>query len=297
MGLSGSANPRISVITPTYNRAGFIAEAVQSVLDQSMGDFEHLIVDDGSTDDTRMVLEPFLEDPRVHYFYQDNQGQSVARNKALSCAKGEMVCFLDSDNVWLPGKLESQIRAMEENPDTDVIYGDTIIIDENGNELSRKNMKRYSGHIAAQMLKDNCVSMNTTMTRRHCFEEMGGMSGKRRVADDYDLWLRFSSKYRFLYIPEFFVKYRVMSDQISSDKRRRFDTNEQIIHDFLKMYPDAVTNRQAREGLSVFYSRKARYYASAGDRLTAFGSISRAIFYQPFGRIAWRGLFRVLLPK
>ena len=290
-------SPVISVITPTYNRADFLPEAVRSVLDQTFQDFELLIVDDGSTDKTPETLEPFLKDQRVRYEFQPNQGQSVARNRALEKARGQFICFLDSDNAWLPDKLEHQLAAFNQHPEVDVVYGDIVTIDEQGHELSRKNMRRYSGHIAAHMLKDNCVSMNTAMARRVCFDEMGGMSGKRRVADDYDLWLRFSAKYRFLYLPEIFAKYRVMADQISTDKRRRFDTNEQIILDFLRDFPEAVTEREARGGLAAFYSRKARHYACIGDRGTAWRSIVRAIRYGPMNDIVWRAFFRVIYPR
>lgn len=288
--------PVISVITPTYNRADFLPEAVRSVLDQTFKDFELLIVDDGSTDNTPEVLEPFLKDGRVLYEFQQNQGQSAARNRALAKARGQFICFLDSDNAWLPNKLEHQLEAFDQHPEVDIVYGDIVTIDEEGRELSRKNMRRYSGHIASHMLKDNFVSMNTTMARRYCFDEMGGMSGKRRVADDYDLWLRFSAKYRFLYLPEVFAKYRVMADQISSDKRRRFDTNEQIILDFLRDYPEAVSSREARIGLAAFYSRKARHYAQSGDRATAWRSILRALRYGPMNDGVWRAFFRVIYP-
>ena len=290
-------DPLVSIITPTYNRADFIEETVKSVLGQTVEDFEFLIVDDGSDDNTKAVLEPYLTDERISYFYQKNQGQSVARNLGLANSRGRFICFLDSDNAWLPDKLKRQISVMQKNPDVDIVYGDGIIIDEQSQEVSRNNIRRYSGHIAPQMLKDNCVSMNTAMARRRCFEELGGMSGKRRVADDYDLWLRFSAKYKFLYVPEYFAKYRVMEDQISSDKRRRLETNERIIHDFLQEFPDAVTARQAREGLAAFYARKARYYATVPDRKTAFESIFRSLMYQPLGQVPWRAFVRVLFPK
>tara|TARA_R110000850_G_scaffold264954_2_gene394288 strand:- start:5781 stop:6671 length:891 start_codon:yes stop_codon:yes gene_type:complete len=287
--------PLVSIITPTYNRADFIAEAVQSVLDQTYPNFEHLIVDDGSTDNTREVLSPFLADPRFRYFDQENQGQSVARNLALEHARGEFVCFLDSDNVWLPIHLASQLAAFQETPDVDIVCGDGITIDEQGNELSRKNIKRHSGYIAFQMLKDNCVGMNTTLARRKCFDEMGGMSGKRRVADDYDLWLKFSSRYRFRYVPRYLAYYRVMDDQISSNKAARFETNESIIQDFRQNYPEALTEAQFDEAFAFFYSRKARYLAQSGYRWLAIRNIAKALKYRPFYRAPWRSLAAIVL--
>ncbi|MBU2955617.1 glycosyltransferase [Marinobacter sp. F3R08] len=287
--------PLISIITPTYNRADFIAEAVQSVLDQTYQNFEHLIVDDGSNDNTREVLSPFLEDDRFKYFYQENQGQSVARNLALKHARGDFICFLDSDNAWLPIHLESLLAAFQETPDVDIVYGDGITIDEKGNELRRKNIKRHSGYIAFQMLKDNCVGMNMTMARRRCFDEMGGMSGKRKVADDYDLWLKFSSRYQFRYVPRYLAYYRVMADQISSNKEARFETNESIIKDFRKSYPDALTDAQFDEAFAFFYSRKARYLAGAGRKWLAIRTIGTALKYRPCGVVPWRSLAAILL--
>ena len=295
--MSESDRPLVSVITPTYNRADFIGQAVQSALDQTYGHFEHLIVDDGSTDHTREVLAPFLEDERVQYFQQENQGQSVARNLALKHAKGEFICFLDSDNAWLPEKLATQLAVFSESPEVDVVYGDNITINESGGELSRENMRRYSGSIAFQMLKDNCVSMNTAMARRRCFDDMGGMSGKRRVADDYDLWLRFSARYQFRYLPEYFAYYRVMEDQISSDKRARFDSNEAIIRDFRERFPDALPTKHFDEAFAFFYTRKARYLATTRERLEALKTLGRAFRYQPLSLPPWRSLAAILLKR
>ena len=293
--MSTLTNPLVSIITPTYNRADFIEQAVNSVLAQTYASFELLIVDDGSTDNTRDLLKPALADSRVRYFRQQNQGQSVARNLALSEAKGDLVCFLDSDNYWPAEKLEHQVSLFRQHPDYDVIYGDIIVIDEKGQEVSRKNMRRYSGHIARYMICDNCVSMNTAMARRRCFDELGAMSGKRRVADDYDLWLRFSARFRFLYVPEFLAYYRVMDDQISSDKTRRFDSNWQIITDFRQEFPDAMSEQEFDSGFAAFHSRKARYLASHGFRSQALAEMVKALRLLPLRRASWRSLAAVLL--
>jgi len=295
--MTKSGRPLVSVITPTYNRADFVLEAVNSVLSQTYDRFELLIVDDGSEDNTREILEPLLEDARIRYFYQENQGQSVARNLALSHAKGEFVCFLDSDNAWTPEKLASQLAVFREKPDVDVIYGDIITIDSKGNELSRSNMRRYSGNIAFQMLKDNCVSMNTAMARKKCFDEMGGLSGQRRVADDYELWLKLSSRYQFHYVPEYLAYYRVMPDQISSDKTRRFNVNQSIIEDFRKDFPETLSEARFNEAFAFFYTRKARYLASEGNRREALTCIYRAMRYRPFYRAPWRALLAIVLKR
>jgi glycosyltransferase involved in cell wall biosynthesis len=285
----------ISIITPTYNREAFLPVAIESVLAQSYKEFELIIVDDGSTDNSRELINAYVDkDPRVKYLYQENQRQSVARNYALSIAKGDFICFLDSDNYWPHDKLEKSLKAFEQHPEADIVYGDCITIDEQGNELHRNNMRRYSGSIAALLLKDNFVSMNTTMTRRKCFNEMGGMSGKRRVADDYDLWLKFSARYRFQYIPEFLAYYRVMENQISSNKKLRFETNEKIILDFLAAFPDAVSEYEKKAGLTAFYTRKARHYA-ASDKKEAYKAIRIALGINPFSLGVWRSFAKIVV--
>lgn len=292
-----TVTPLVSVIVPTYNREQFLEKAIQSVLSQTYQNFELIIVDDGSTDNTNALVEKYKQDKRVHYYYQENQRQSAARNLALRHAKGDFICFLDSDNYWPEDRLMKSVNAFNDNPSVHIVYGDCITINEEGIEVSRANMRRHSGRITAHLLKDNCVSMNTTTTRRECFDEMGGMSGKRRVADDYDLWLRFSSQYQFLYIPEYLAYYRVMPDQISSNKTLRFDTNEKIIKDFLKEYPEAVTISEANIGWAHFYSRKSRYLLSVNQKKHAIVAATKAIAYRPHALIGWRSLIRVFLRK
>jgi len=289
-------NPLVTIITPTYNRAAFLPQAIDGVLAQTYENFELIIVDDGSTDNSPEILSEYQsKDERIRVYRQENQGQSIARNKAITEARGEFICFLDSDNYWAPDKLEQQLNLFETNPSVDVIYGDIVTVDENSIELSRKNMKRYSGNISRWMLRDNCVSMNTAMARRRCFDEMGGMSGQRRVADDYDLWLRFSARYRFLYVPEYWAYYRVMEDQISSDKTARFESNEAIIRDFRRKFPDALTDKEFDVGFAVFYVRKARYLASTGRKREAFGELFKALSYRPLEKVVWRGAAAIVL--
>lgn len=288
----------ISIITPTYNRRDYLTETIESVLNQTYTNFEHLIVDDGSKDDTAAIVKAYQEyDKRVHYFYQCNQGQSIARNFALNKAKGDFVCFLDSDDFWIPEKIEKQLEAFRKYPEVDVVYGDCLTIDSQSNIISKKNMKRHSGKITALLLRDNFVSMSTTMVRKRCFDEMGGMSTRWRVADDYELWLRLSTKYFFYYLPEYLTYYRISEQQISSDTLQRLRVNKSIIIDFLANYPYAVTPRELKENLSRFYARMARCHSRAGDRKNALYAFFTAFTYKPCSTLVWRALYRMLFPS
>lgn len=287
----------ISVITPTYNRARFLPNAVASVLAQTHADLELIIVDDGSEDNTRNVLKPFLADKRVRYFHQENQGQSHARNLALKQATGDFIAFLDSDDVWAPDKLEKQLAVFRANPEVDIVHGDEAIINEQGSVISLQNMRRYSGRITRYLLADNSVSITTALVRRRCFDEMGGFDTSVGVADDYELWLRFSARYCYQYEPGIVASYRVMADQISSDKRRRYAANERIIQQFLARYGEVLSPGERRWGLARFYCRKARYFASAGERGKAVGAIAGALRNAPLDSVVWRALYRVAVPR
>jgi glycosyltransferase involved in cell wall biosynthesis len=287
----------VSVVTPTFNRGRFLPEAVASVLAQTHTDLELIIVDDGSVDDTGKVLEPYLADERVRYFYQENRGQSHARNLALEHAEGDVIAFLDSDDLWAPDKLEKQLAVLRANPEADIVHGDEAIIDEQGTVISFENMRRYSGRITRRLLADNSVSITTALVRRRCFDEMGGFDTSVGVADDYELWLRFSARYCFHYEPGIVASYRVMSDQISSDKRRRFAANERIIREFLACYGEVLCPWELRWGLARFYCRKARYFASAGERGEALGAIAKALRNAPLDSVVWKALYRVMVPR
>lgn len=292
-----SNRPLVSVITPTFNRSSYLLFAVDSVLKQTYENWELIIVDDGSTDNTRDLLDSYLVDPRIQYCFQTNRGQSVARNRGLSLAKGAFIGFLDSDDIWLPDKLEKQLALFERFPDADIVHGDEVTIDENGNEISFQNMTRYSGVITAQLLADNCVSMTTALARKDCFERLGGFDESDRVADDYALWLKFSTRYRFHYHPEYVTLYRATPDQLSTDKTRRFEANEQILKKFFIRFPHAVSKATARRGLSHFFIRKARYEHSIGKTVSAWSSCLWALWLFPFWQGPWRVMAVLVLRK
>lgn len=293
--MSTNIEPLVSVIVPTYNRADYLIEAVESVCNQTYNNWELLIVDDGSTDNTVDVLVEYLKDDRIHYWHQDNQGQSVARQKALDNATGEYVAFLDSDNLWFPERLQLGVTELSKDSDIAVAYGDVTTIDENGNETSRTNMRRYSGRIAAQLLRDNFVTMNTSLVRRSAIDRVGGMRPTVRRADDYDLWLRMSALFKFIYIPEYMAEYRVMDDQISSNKDGRFSSNREIIENFHKEYPDAVSFGEKRRAWSSFFTRKAGYEASMKRYKSGLTDVFIALWQYPMWQGPWRVLIKMIL--
>ena len=209
-------NPKISVIIPTYNRASVIQRAVNSVYGQSFGDWELILVDDGSTDQTHKLLKAFRQDSRFRYFKTENRGVSSARNLGLKQARGEWIAFLDSDDEWLPKKLEKQIQKARENPCFSIIHGDEIWIRRGVRVNPMKKHQKRGGDLFSQAVQLCCISPSTVFIKKNLFNKVGLFRVTLPVCEDYDLWLRITSRYSVGYIDDFLIKkYGGHSDQLS----------------------------------------------------------------------------------
>lgn len=181
----------ISVIIPTFNRRGWLETSIRSVLEQTYAPFEVILVDDGSTDDTKKVVSQFP----VTYIYQKNQGPSAARNLGVKSSNGEWVAFLDSDDYWDRRKLEKQVSFLKKNPLLKIVHTDEIWI-RNGKRVNAcKHHQKKSGWIYLDSLKLCMMSPSSIMILKKVFDEEGGFDEALLAAEDYDLWLRLTSKY------------------------------------------------------------------------------------------------------
>ena len=185
--------PLISVIIPTFNRALLLREAVDSVLHQTCRDFELIIIDDGSLDDTREVLKTHAG-PLI-YRYQDHQGVSAARNRGLQMARGRFIAFLDSDDLWLPDKLADQFDFFEQNPEALICQTEEVWI-RNGKRVNPcKKHRKYSGDVFAPSLGLCLISPSAVMIRKDLFAAVGCFDETFPACEDYDLWLRVASRW------------------------------------------------------------------------------------------------------
>jgi len=199
---------------PTYNRADRLERSLNSIVSQTYQDFELIVVDDGSTDKTSKLMKLF---PKAQYIpMKKNSGVSKARNVGLSVAKGELICFLDSDDLWNEKKIQMQVLWLENNKDSQVCYTDEIWI-RNGVRVNPMNRHRkYSGDIFRHCLGLCIVSPSSVMIRAKLFDEIGNFDESLPACEDYDLWLRIASKYAFHFIEEpLIIKYGGHSDQLS----------------------------------------------------------------------------------
>jgi glycosyltransferase involved in cell wall biosynthesis len=185
--------PLVSVIIPTYNRGWVLREAIDSVLAQDFKDFELIVVDDGSTDNTPLILDSYHQELMV--IRQPNKGVSAARNRGIAAASGRLIAFLDSDDFWLPRKLSEQVDFFNSNPDAVINQTEEIWI-RNGVRVNPKTRHhKVSGMIFEPSLALCLVSPSAVMIKRSLFDDIGLFDENLPACEDYDLWLRISWRY------------------------------------------------------------------------------------------------------
>ena len=210
-------NVSVSVIIPTYNRGYVLDRAIKSVLDQSYRDLELIVIDDGSTDNTKFLVEGFAKkDNRIKYFYLDNSGVSRARNYGIKNSSGELIAFLDSDDEWLPEKLKKQIDLYIKEP-YHLSHSDEIWI-RNGIRVNQmKKHEKGGGDIFLKCLPLCCISPSAAVVTRKLINEVGMFDEDFEVCEDYDLWLRVTALYPVSFIDEpLIIKYGGHKDQLSN---------------------------------------------------------------------------------
>ncbi|GAB4250125.1 MULTISPECIES: glycosyltransferase family protein [Deferrisoma] len=194
--------PHVSVVIPTHDRLGLVDEAVASVLEQTFPDLELVVVDDGSTDGTAEHLAARFPDPRLRIVVQENRGASAARNRGAAETSGEWLAFLDSDDRWLPRKLERQLEALAAHPDHPAAYTEEIWYRNGRWANPRKIHAKYSGWIFERCLPLCIISPSSILMRREVFEALGGFDESLPACEDYDLWLRLAARHPVLLVPE-----------------------------------------------------------------------------------------------
>jgi glycosyltransferase involved in cell wall biosynthesis len=201
--------PKVSVIIPTYNRSVFLKDAIESVLRQTFTDYEIIVVDDGSTDDTREVVHQF--GALIRYYHQENRGCSAARNLGIRAAFGEYIAFLDSDDVFMPEKLAIQARELDQNPHCGMVYSHALGMDEKGNLIGICWKGNLSGWIypSSLFIKNGIITTPSVMVRASVLKEVGCFDESLEICEDLDLWRRIARRHPIIQVRESLVKVRL----------------------------------------------------------------------------------------
>lgn len=289
--------PAVSVIMAAYNHGAFIPAAIESVLAQTMPDLELLVVDDGSTDATPDAVRPYLADPRVRYFRQENRGQAAAKNHGIARSTGDFVAFLDADDVWLPRKLERQLPLFDA-PRVGVVHSQREVIDARGKIRPTPRRKLPHGDVLNQLFVDNFVCFSSAVVRRTCFEARGVFDERFRVGIDYELWLRMAAKFLFRHVDEPLTLYRTGHGQLSDRKDERLATAFSIMNHCLgnpeiraRLDPGAI-----RRAYAMTHASTAHHLLARGETRQARASLYASLRYLPCQLTAYKLLARSFSP-
>ena len=269
--------PSVSVIIPTYNRADFLAEAVDSVLGQTWKDLEVIVVDDGSTDESQEILRRYGD--RVRFFYQENEGPSSARNLGASRARGQFLAFLDSDDVWEPNKLDAQMAFLRSHPDVRMVCCGGYVL---GKSRRRRTpiARDLSGDLFLRLYLRSFINTSSVVLARECFFEVGPFDPMMRTAEDYDFWLRVAHRFRIGYLKAPLVGIRKHSDELSRNKvELRRNAIRVIERHFDKDRVPGVVYRRRLADLHVYLGRG---YRRIGDFRAARAAFRQAMHLAPF---------------
>lgn len=254
----------VSAIIPSYNHGRFVIEAIESALSQTYPHIEIIIVDDGSVDDTARKLVAFGN--RIRTIRQENQGLSAARNTGIRYARGEYVAFLDADDLWLPGFVESQVANLQRSPDVGLTFSWWRHIDEHGDLLPELGRYEGRGDLLIQLSLMNHWPPVSVMVRKRCIEEAGYFDGQLTALEDWDLWLRIAANgWHFDYVPHVLAEYRHHGKNMTLDVAR-MERNQLAVLTKLEMssvaprvahlMPYARANVHLNSALSYYLQKK-----------------------------------------
>jgi len=289
---------RVSIVITCYNYAEYVADAIKSALYQTYENSEIVIVNDGSTDHSHDVISTFLNNPKIKYIRQSNDGQANAKNTGIKNSTGEFIAFLDADDTWEPTKLEKQVKLFQ-NSRVGVVYSKAKYIDAEGNPLNFKLESKYlqprSGKVTEWLIFDNFVPFSSSIVRRECFEKVGLFDESLKMGIDWDLWLRISVHYDFDYVDEPLLIYRLgHTGQMSKNIEVRQACSDAIYQKFLTNYPNAVSKDTLQMARYYTYCSRAYYWRTKNKR-KALEYYLRGLKIRPLSLGAYKGLARTLV--
>lgn len=208
----------VSVIIPTFNSSRWIKEAIDSVLDQTYKNIEIIVVDDGSTDSTKKVLDNYIDKNQIYYYYINNSGPAAARNFGIKKSKGDLISFLDSDDLWIKDKIEKQLNFLTDNPEIDLLLTNIEVINAHGQTLyfhKNKLPKETKQIIKAFFNSKIIMNTPTILFKRHILEKVGGFDNSLRYREDHMFLMDIASSYKIAILNEYTIKRRIINTSAS----------------------------------------------------------------------------------
>lgn len=289
--------PRVSVAVASYNYGRYIGEALESIRAQTFTDWEAVVVDDGSSDDTMDVVAPFLRDARFRLVRLRHQGQPRAKNRTLAESRGRLIAFLDADDRWRPAKLAHQLAMFANDSNLGVCYARRSFINADGLPSGDDRRPLHRGQVLGAMYRDNFVCFSSAMIRRQCVEHVGGFDERLGLAIDYDFWLRVARHYRFDYADEPLVEYRVGHANLSRRVADRLATALAIMTRFQRCYDPSATLDDRAADRARAETLRHRGIIARQDPGEAVRWLTCSLAMRPFDMVTWRALAIAAVPR
>jgi glycosyltransferase involved in cell wall biosynthesis len=287
----------VSVIIPVYRGERFLAQAIESALAQTYRDIELIVVDDGSPDRSEESIAAHFGDPRLTYIRQDNRGVAAARNHGIRASAGQLIAFLDQDDVWLPDKLGRQVAALADHPAAMLVHGYQAYIDATGARIpyAADWVADLEGACFRDLFLRNRIGILTAVVRRECFDAVGPFNESIPGADDYELWLRIARQFPIAFVGGLpLACYRVHDANVSHDHFRMELAELCAISSIVERFPDVratVGDRTVDTRLFELNSSLAGWHAwKSRDFAQARRHLLRAAARRPF---AWKTYLRL----
>ncbi len=278
--------PEISIIIPAYNAEKTIGETVDSVQNQTLSDWELIIINDGSTDNTLSILNP-IKDSRIKIFSYPNAGVAVARNRGISKARGNYIAFLDADDLWTPDKLELQLAALQKNPAAGVAYSWNYYQYENPADSYADTFQTFEGNVYPDLLIKNFLQNGSNpLIKKEAIASVGLFDPTIKSCEDWDYYLRLAVNCPFVLVPKIQIIYRQSSDSVSSNIEVMEDYLLLLINRTFESVPPELKHLK-KQSLSWVYKYVAHHYFrqkitnSNQWRLIIKNLMKAVIFYPP----------------
>jgi glycosyltransferase involved in cell wall biosynthesis len=280
--LNGQGKPLVSVIIPTYNHAYYVAEAIRSVLNQDYDRYEIILVDDGSTDNTSEVVAQFGF--KVRYIYQPNQGLSAARNIGLRLARGDLIGFLDADDLYEPDYLSTLVSLLTANPQADAIHCACRFVDRFNNPLPQVAGRVIPpDQLYATLLKGNFIPPLCMFAYKYCYEKAGLFDRSFQGVADWEMWLRISGSFTVIATEQVLARYRVAPNSMSSDISPMLEERLNVLGKHMGFNPPGSSSlsQVELEAYSRVYLRTAIEYLQIKDQDQAYQCLYEALDILP----------------
>ncbi len=297
--------PQVSVIIPAYNAAETIVRTIESVLRQTYEDFEIVVINDGSTDDTAACVEA-VRDPRIRLLSFSNGGLPTARNRGITAARGQYLAFLDSDDLWRKTKLESHVALFQSRADVGVVYSWTCTIDSEDRVLGQQHCVSWEGDIYRHLLQAFFVgNASNAIIRREVVDSVGRFDTGLICGEDWDFLVRAASRYLWAVVPAFLVFYRWRDGSMSSDANLMRVGLTKVVDQIFERAPRELQSLKSRSLANVHlyiartyltrYNDRAASRQAARSLVAVMRSQPRMLFDPVTFRLCMRWLLATLL--